>query len=82
MAVGKKEIKIITVPVEGMTCAACVGHVESAIRNVPGVEDVTVNLGTEKASVRLGEDDLPAEAIREAVVAAGYSIGTQSASLN
>ena len=82
MAVDEKNTKVITVPVEGMTCAACVGHVESAIRDVPGVEDVSVNLGTEKASVRVGEDDLPVEAIREAVAGAGYSVGTQSATLN
>lgn len=34
-----------------MTCAACVRHVERAIRKAPGVEQVEVNLATEKARV-------------------------------
>lgn len=35
--------------IDGMTCAACVRHVERAINKVPGVESVAVNLATEKA---------------------------------
>lgn len=41
----------ITLTVSGMTCAACVGHVERALRGVPGVLDASVNLGTETAKV-------------------------------
>ena len=41
----------ITLSVTGMTCAACVGHVERALRGVPGVLDASVNLGTEMAKV-------------------------------
>ena len=35
--------------VGGMTCASCVGRVERALRKVPGVQDATVNLATERA---------------------------------
>jgi len=49
MATTKKDIKKLNLPVEGMTCAACVGHVENALRGVPGVVEASVNLGTEKA---------------------------------
>ena len=37
--------------VGGMTCASCVGRVERALRKVPGVQDATVNLATERAHV-------------------------------
>ncbi|NOX21202.1 MAG: copper-translocating P-type ATPase [Nitrospirae bacterium] len=37
--------------VKGMTCAACVSAVERALRALPGVVDVSVNLATEKASI-------------------------------
>ena len=40
-----------TLPIEGMTCAACVGHVERALAKVDGVVAVNVNLATERASV-------------------------------
>ena len=38
--------------VEGMTCASCVGRVEKALKQVPGVTDAVVNLATETATVR------------------------------
>ena len=37
----------------GMTCASCSGRVERALRKLPEVLDVAVNLATESA--RLGE---------------------------
>ncbi|MCF7808404.1 MAG: heavy metal translocating P-type ATPase [Candidatus Marinimicrobia bacterium] len=37
--------------VEGMTCAACVSNVETAIQKVQGVQTVSVNLATESATV-------------------------------
>lgn len=39
--------------VEGMTCASCVGHVEKALRAVPGVAAASVNLATERARALL-----------------------------
>ena len=82
MTLSQRNTRLLSLPVEGMTCAACVGHVEAAIKDVAGVIDVSVNLGTERAAVRLTYDNLPVAAIRVAVADAGYGIGTQSASLN
>ena len=60
-------------PIEGMTCASCVGRVEKALKAVPGVQDVTVNLATERASVVAGPGvSLPA--LTGAVERAGYSV--------
>lgn len=42
----------ISLFVEGMTCASCVARVEKGIKAVPGVTDATVNLATERATVR------------------------------
>lgn len=39
--------------VHGMTCAACVGRVERALKKVPGVRNANVNLATERANVEL-----------------------------
>lgn len=42
----------IDLPVQGMTCASCVGRVERALKKLPGVQEAVVNLATEKASIR------------------------------
>ncbi len=38
--------------VHGMHCAGCVGRVEAALRDVPGIVDVGVNLATHEARVK------------------------------
>jgi Cu+-exporting ATPase len=62
-----------TLAVEGMSCASCVGRVERALGQVPGVLEATVNLATERASVR-ALATTPAAALRAAVERAGYTI--------
>ena len=47
----RQNIKEISLPVAGMTCAACVSKVEKALKGLPGVEDATVNLSAGKAGV-------------------------------
>ena len=59
MATTDKGIKKISLPVEGMTCAACVGHVENALMDVPGMLEASVNLGTEKALVEFDSSEVP-----------------------
>ncbi|GHG05303.1 ATPase [Deinococcus piscis] len=58
--------------VTGMTCAACVGRVERALKKTPGVLDASVNLATERASVRYSPTMLTPEDLYSAVEAAGY----------
>jgi Cu+-exporting ATPase len=67
--------------VRGMTCAACVGRVERALRKVPGVQDAQVNFATEVASVTM-TSGTPVEASQALVAAiedAGYHAQLQSA---
>ncbi|SOD21960.1 Cu+-exporting ATPase [Variovorax sp. YR752] len=58
--------------VGGMTCASCVMRVERALKNVPGVQDVSVNLATESARVVTGGNEDMDVLLRRAVRAAGY----------
>ncbi|GLV47859.1 copper-translocating P-type ATPase [Thermus sp. LT1-2-5] len=60
------------IPVKGMTCASCVARVERAIRRLPGVLSVSVNLATEKAFVEYLPDTLSLARIRQAIREAGY----------
>ena len=72
----------ITLPIEGMTCASCVSHVEKALQGVPGVSGVSVNLGTETASLEYSSGDAPVDQLRQAVADAGYKVATTKTTLN
>ena len=64
----------VTLAIGGMTCAACVNHVQKALSNLPGVVEARVNLATEKATLTFvpGMAGLPD--FRRAVTAAGYEV--------
>ncbi len=59
--------------VEGMTCASCVGRLETALKSVPGVSEVAVNLADQTARVTTaaGTD---IGSLMHAAKAAGYPI--------
>ena len=60
---------ITTLRVSGMTCNGCVKHVDAALREVPGVTAVQVDLASNQARV-VHEASVPA--LIAAVVEAGY----------
>ena len=77
----------ISLQVTGMTCAACVSHVSDALRSVDGVEDVAVNLATEKATLSLrepmqpGNGSLSLDILGDALDDAGYGVATRKVTL-
>ena len=77
-----KELKKVTLPVEGMTCASCVAHVEEALKEVPGVALAEVNLATEKATVEFDPKQATASDLAEAVNDAGYTAVVDKVTLN
>ena len=71
----------LIIPVSGMTCAACVHHVGEAIRTVPGVANVSINLATARATVSLdgvAVTDPPLDELARAVADAGYRLDTDA----
>ncbi len=54
-----------------MTCASCVGHVQRALKGVPGVAGASVNLATERAVVDHSSQTNVSELLR-ALEGAGY----------
>jgi Cu+-exporting ATPase len=70
--VEKTDSQKVTIPIGGMTCAACAQRVEKAIKNLNGVESVSVNFATEKATVAYFPHTVRQPAIREAIEKAGY----------
>ncbi len=62
---------VLTLRVEGMHCAGCVGRVEKALQAVPAVLEARVNLATSRARVLVEEGTDPALLVG-AVKEAGY----------
>ncbi len=66
--------------ISGMSCAACVRRVERAAAAVPGVQEVAVNLATERAAVTPGADfRLPD--LAQALQTAGYPVAEATVDL-
>lgn len=63
---------ITTLAVSGMSCNGCVRHVDKALREVPGVTDVRVDLPGGRVTIEHLNETAVASMI-EAIDAAGYS---------
>ncbi|MBL8668528.1 MAG: copper-translocating P-type ATPase, partial [Rhodospirillales bacterium] len=62
----------ISLDIRGMTCAACAGRIEKALRRVPGVAAADVNLALERADISVDASALHPATLVEAVEDAGY----------
>ena len=68
-----------TFGVGGMTCAACVSHVERSLVQIPGVVNAMVNLATERALIEYDPDITNISNFSDAVQSAGYRVeGSES----
>lgn len=64
--------EITELAIEEMTCASCVGRVEKALTQIPGVIEASVNLATERARIRHLSGAVTVADLEAAVVQAGY----------
>ncbi len=64
----------LTLPVTGMTCASCVRRIEKALGKVEGVQQASVNLATEQATVTYDPTVASVEQLVKAVEHAGYGV--------
>jgi Cu+-exporting ATPase len=72
MANGK--VEEITLPVAGMSCAACVNKVEKVLKGLPGVADAKVNLAAAKAGVEYDPAACSLTDMAEAIQGIGYEV--------
>jgi P-type Cu+ transporter len=73
-------LRQINLPIDGMTCASCVGRVEKAIAAVPGVAAASVNLALASASVEI-QPGTEIDTLIAAVDRAGYTVPHASTEL-
>ena len=71
-AAEKTEYSDVTIPIGGMTCAACARRVEKAVGKLEGVESSSVNFATEKATIAYDPRKVRLSAIKAAIEKAGY----------
>ena len=66
--------KQLTLPVTGMTCAACVRNVERALKRTDGVAEANVNIATERASVDFDPAQVDVQQLIVSIEKAGYGV--------
>lgn len=65
--------KQITLAVDGMTCASCSSAVERSLSKLEGVQLVSVNLATHKATITYDASAVRISQLKAAIVKAGYT---------
>ena len=65
---------VVTLPITGMTCANCANTVERVLNKVDGVLEATVNIATERATVKFIPGVAQIETMKRAVADAGYQV--------
>lgn len=58
--------------INGMSCNHCVATVEKAVKELPGIQKVKVNLKKNEGVVKFDESQINAQQIAEKVTAAGF----------
>jgi len=63
----------VTLAITGMHCASCVSHIETALKDLPGVREAEVNLASERARVSYVPGKVSVADFIRAVARAGYA---------
>lgn len=73
--------KQITLPVTGMTCANCAATIERGLKRLPAVQNATVNLASERASLEFDPAQLSQAEIIARIQKSGYDVALGEAVL-
>ena len=69
-----EKLETFSLPVEGMTCASCVVRVEKTLKKIEGIQDINVNLATEKVTFKFDRSKANLDDVSHAVEDAGYKL--------
>lgn len=62
-----------TYPLKGMHCASCANIIERTLRKIDGVEEVSVNYGSESVKVTFDTSKVNPEGLSKKIEPLGYS---------
>ena len=66
-------LKEVSLPIQGMHCAACAKAIERAVSKLNGINTVTVNFASEKAYIKYNPVSVKLSEIKQAIAKAGYT---------
>ncbi|WP_436372391.1 heavy metal translocating P-type ATPase [Cytobacillus sp. BC1816] len=72
-------LKEVHLPISGMTCAACSSRIEKGLSKLDGVQEASVNLALEKASIKYNPEVTSVEAFEKKIEDLGYSVVSEKA---
>ncbi|MFD3167099.1 heavy metal translocating P-type ATPase [Herpetosiphon sp. NSE202] len=72
-------IQTLEVGIHGMDCTSCTQQVQKAVAALPGIQQVSVLLSSEKAIIQLDPAQIDAAAIYRTIEQAGYTVVQQTA---
>ena len=76
LSASSTEMKVVTIPVEGMVCGSCVARTKHALKSVNGVEEVEVSLEKRLARVRYDSNKTNPDQLAATIKELGYKAGT------
>lgn len=69
------QLKIVSIPVEGMSCVSCAARVKRTLKGIEGVQHVEVSLERRETVVRFAPAKVTPERLEAAINALGYKAG-------
>lgn len=71
-AEGESNLREVTIPISGMSCASCGVNIEKSIKKLQGIQNVSVNFATEKATVVYDANLTRISEIKQVIEKTGY----------
>ena len=71
----------LTVPVSGMSCAACAARIQEELQEINGINEAVVNFATAEAALLLSPDQADEEQLVRKIERLGYGLRTAESTL-
>ncbi|MBZ0168000.1 MAG: heavy metal translocating P-type ATPase [Kofleriaceae bacterium] len=71
---GSRTLRVVEIPIRGMTCASCVARIEDGLSRLSGVEAASVNFATQQATISYDSERVTINRIVQEVRELGYEV--------